>query len=80
MNLGNFSDVVLLTGAGFSANWQGFLSSEFFDRLLGHPEISSNKTLRPLVLEHTNFEEVVFEARKRGLPADLVQLFRYRFP
>jgi hypothetical protein len=33
---------ILLTGAGFSRNWGGWLASETFEYLLGSPEIDGN--------------------------------------
>lgn len=39
----------LLTGAGFSRNWGGWLASEAFEYLLGCPEISQNQCLLELL-------------------------------
>jgi len=39
----------LLTGAGFSRNWGGWLASEAFEYLLGRPEIAERKGLRQLL-------------------------------
>lgn len=41
----------LLTGAGFSANWGGWVASEAFEYLLGCPEILSDDRLRDLLWE-----------------------------
>lgn len=68
MEIGNFHNVTLLTGAGFPANWEGFLQPEIFDRLLGHPLIKSNNTLRKIVLENVNFESALVVARQEGIP------------
>jgi len=43
---------ILLTGAGFSRNWGGWLASEAFEYLLGCPEISQNQYLRDLLWKH----------------------------
>ena len=40
---------ILLLGAGFSRNWGGWLASEAFEYLLGHPNIISNNTLKQLL-------------------------------
>jgi hypothetical protein len=39
----------LLTGAGFSANWGGWVASEAFENLLGTPEIMADPNLRDLL-------------------------------
>jgi hypothetical protein len=40
---------ILLTGAGFTRNWGGWLASEAFEYLLGCPEIAANPVLRGLL-------------------------------
>lgn len=39
----------LLTGAGFSRNWGGWLASEAFEYLLGRPELAEREGLRRLL-------------------------------
>ena len=41
----------LLTGAGFSANWGGWVAAEAFEYLLGCPEILADDRLRDLLWE-----------------------------
>ena len=43
---------ILLTGAGFSRNWGGWLASEAFEYLLGCPQIDG--AIRRLLWEHKN--------------------------
>jgi len=74
MILGDFKKRALLTGAGFSRNWDGLLASEFFGRLIGHPAISSNKNVRDLLLKKTNFEKVLHSAKTRGFSPEDVRL------
>jgi len=56
---------VLLTGAGFSRNWGGWLADEAFEYLLGHPRIEDG--LRALLWKHKlagdGFEAAVEEQR-----------------
>lgn len=66
MNLGNFNKRALLTGAGFSRNWNGLLASEFFGRLLSKPDISSNQVIRDLLLEEVNFEAALHKIRTQN--------------
>lgn len=42
----------LLLGAGFSHNWGGWLASEAFEYLIGHPGIIANTELRALLWKH----------------------------
>jgi len=54
---------ILLTGAGFSKNWGGWLADEAFEYLLGHPRIDDG--LRKLLWKHKDggFEAAVEEQR-----------------
>jgi hypothetical protein len=40
---------ILLLGAGFSRNWGGWLASEAFEYLIGHPKIIGNNALKQLL-------------------------------
>ena len=54
----------LLTGAGFSRNWGGWLASEVFERLLGCPSVNDRPDLRALLFRHQengSFEEALAE-------------------
>lgn len=54
----------LLTGAGFSANWGGWVASEAFEYLLGCPEILADDRLRDLLWEYQlkgGFEDALTE-------------------
>jgi hypothetical protein len=55
-NLGEFASLAILTGAGLSRNWDGYLASEFWQLLVGHTQIASDEKLSQLVHEETNFE------------------------
>lgn len=45
---------LLLLGAGFSKNWGGWLASEAFEYLIGHPEIIPDKHLNQLLWSMSN--------------------------
>src|ERR1700741_823492 len=54
----------LLTGAGFSANWGGWVASEAFEYLLGCPEILADDRLRDLLWDYQlkgGFEDALAE-------------------
>src|SRR3989338_3684093 len=51
-------NLLLLTGAGFTKNFGGFLGSEMWEQILHDKEIQSNKNLRGLLLEDIDFESV----------------------
>jgi hypothetical protein len=42
---------ILLTGAGFSKNWGGYLAREVWERLLGHHAVRSDPVLRNALLK-----------------------------
>jgi hypothetical protein len=52
---------ILLTGAGFSYNWGGWLSSEAFEYLLGCPEITPQ--IRAALWATQNFEQTLNDFR-----------------
>ena len=57
----------LLTGAGFSANWGGWVASEAFEYLLGAPEIMADPQLRDLWWKYQatgGFEDALAELQK----------------
>ena len=74
MTLGDFSKRALLTGAGFSRNWNGLLASEFFGRLISKTAIASNLKLRNLLLNEINFEAALNTAKTSGFSAEYVEL------
>lgn len=47
---------VLLTGAGFTHTFGGYLASEMWAVILSQPEIRKNEALRSLILEELNYE------------------------
>ncbi len=55
-SIGNFSNQVLLTGAGWSRNWGGRLASEIWQAIMGRPVVKSNSRLRDLLLDEPSFE------------------------
>jgi hypothetical protein len=64
---------ILLTGAGFSHNWGGWLAKELGGDLLGR--LAPYPQLRRLVQNSANFEEALDTARSGGiaLSSDLVR-------
>lgn len=51
-------NVVLLTGAGFSKPYGGYLASEMWSLILNQPQINHSKKLRACLLENLNYETV----------------------
>jgi hypothetical protein len=49
---------VLLTGAGFTKNFGGYLASEMWAAIFGQPEIRQNEDLRLAMLDCLNFEAI----------------------
>lgn len=44
-----FDKRVVLTGAGFSRNWGGYLATEMWGVIMGHPAVESRDRLRSLL-------------------------------
>jgi len=63
--MGNY----ILTGAGFSKNWGGWLSNELWSYLFSHPDIQKNVELRGLLWKNPQqgFENALEEARQIAL-------------
>jgi hypothetical protein len=59
-----FGGSAVLTGAGFTANFGGFLAKEFFNKL--YREITDHQELLDQVYEYSNFEEALFQIEKSG--------------
>jgi SIR2-like domain len=61
---------ILLTGAGFTRNWGGWLASEAFEYLLGCPEIIANHAVRGLLWQFKDtggFEAALAEIQLRWM-------------
>lgn len=54
--IGNFSKRTLLTGAGWSHNWDLPLAKGIWEALMGHEAVQGNARLRTLLLEESSFE------------------------
>jgi hypothetical protein len=65
----------LLTGAGFSANWGGWVASEAFEYLLGTPEIMADPQLRDLLWKYqaAGGFEVALAELQRGYSSGFAQ-------
>src|SRR5438552_5353285 len=64
VDLGIFSSRALLTGAGLSKNWGGYLAGELWGCLLSHPRIATASDLRTILLRRTSFEMALEDIRK----------------
>lgn len=49
-------NIILLTGAGFTKNFGGFLGTEMWAQIFNDPEIQNNENLRNLLQEDYDFE------------------------
>ena len=50
-------NVALLTGAGFTKSFGGYLASEMWAKIFNHPQIQGNESIRRCMLRHVNFED-----------------------
>lgn len=63
------SNHILLTGAGFSKNWGGWLAAELWAVILSHPKIQINENLKEIIWKYRDggFEEIFEDERVRTL-------------
>jgi hypothetical protein len=59
-------NVMLLTGAGFTNNFGGFLAREMWSKIFNNPLIQAQPTLRKLLQEDFDFESVYFNVLSGG--------------
>lgn len=59
-------NIILLTGAGFSHNFGGFLAREMWSKIFNNPLIQGNAEARNLLLNDFDFESVYSEKVKYG--------------
>lgn len=52
----NSKDLILLTGAGFTKNFGGFLAEEIWANIFNHPLVQGSATLRELLIKDFDFE------------------------
>jgi len=52
------SKCILLTGAGFTHNFGGFLGEEMWAEIFNHPEIQKQSNVRELMLHDHDYESV----------------------
>lgn len=51
-------NTILLTGAGFTHNFGGFLAREMWSKIFNHPAVQGNPEIRELLLRDFDFESV----------------------
>ena len=60
------SDILILTGAGFTRNFGGYLSNEMWATIFSSPLIQDRPVLRSLLLKDLNFENVYSRVIESG--------------
>lgn len=58
---------VLLTGAGFTANWKGFLKYEMWSQIFNQKTVQNNRKIRALLFENFAFEHALDVVRDNGV-------------
>jgi hypothetical protein len=73
LEIGNFSGLTILTGAGWTHNWGGRLAVELWQDLIGHKDVQSNPRVRELLLEENCFEAALGKVQEAPFtPTDRV--------
>lgn len=59
------SNVILLNGAGFSANWGGYLAGEMWNKIISVPAVHNNQQLKNIIWDYREkgFEAVFGDSR-----------------
>lgn len=55
------SEYILLTGAGFTHNFGGFLADEMWAEIFNHPKIQQFELIKELMLDNFNYESIYHE-------------------
>ena len=63
--IGAMDKRVLLSGAGLSRNWGGYLASEMWGAILSDPRVQERRELRELLLREMNFETALAAVQLR---------------
>ena len=66
----NPCNVVLLTGAGFTKTFGGYVAREMWARIFNHPAVQRNQTLRNCMLNQLNFESAYSAIMETGNYSD----------
>ncbi len=54
----NFNDIILLTGAGFTANFGGFLAKQMWSKIFNNPKLNNAANLKLALKNNFDFEEI----------------------
>lgn len=57
----NFKKILLLTGAGFTANFGGFLAREMWSKIFNNPDLDQAINIKQLLRFNYDFEDVFFK-------------------
>lgn len=73
----NLKKNVLLTGAGFTANFGGPLARQMWSKILNNPKIESLPEVKKILLKNFDFEQVYSDvSRSSVFPAETKELFQ----
>lgn len=57
---------ILLTGAGFSANFGGLLAREMWSKILSNPKMDQLPAVREILSKNFDFEDVYSQVKNNG--------------
>src|SRR5258708_6083940 len=63
----NFKKNILLTGAGFTANFGGPLAREMWSKILNNPKIENLPEIKKLLLSNFDFEQIYSDVSRGGV-------------
>ncbi len=73
----NFADTLLFTGAGFTANFDGFLGREMWSRIFNNPKLNTAGNIKLKLKEEFDFENIYSEVfdHRGNIPAEELAIF-----
>jgi len=74
LELGSLNRKVLLTGAGYSRNWGGYIATEMWSRIKGDSEVQENRELQDLLTSESSFELALAKARNGIVSTDSTEM------
>lgn len=64
----NFSDTIILTGAGFTANFGGFLAREMWSKIFNNPKMNDSGNLKIELRKNFDFEDLYSQVLGNRMP------------
>ncbi|MFA6569797.1 MAG: hypothetical protein WCT77_00980, partial [Bacteroidota bacterium] len=73
----SFKKIILLTGAGFTANYGGFLSREMWSKIFNNPKLNSAFSIKHALHDEFDFEKIYSDIldKRSSYPDNDIRIF-----